>query len=107
MAARHILSISGLGSEPSAHLVKRSLSIAAGDVEKTKPLAGKIVGTYFRCPSTRTRTAFTVGALKLGASTVVYGPKDFQLVTGETIQDTARVLSGFLGGRVIRTNGSI
>jgi ornithine carbamoyltransferase len=107
MAVRHVLSISELDSETLAQLIKRSLSIAAGDVEKTRPLAGKVVGTYFRGPSTRTRTAFTVGAIKLGASTVVYGPNDLQLVTGETIQDTARVLSGFLDGLVIRTNGSI
>jgi ornithine carbamoyltransferase len=66
-----------------------------------------MVGIYFRGTSTRTRTAFTVGAVKLGAGTIAYGPNDLQMVTGETVQDTARVLSGFLDALVIRTNQSI
>lgn len=107
MSVRHMLSMSELDSSTLSHLVNRALAIAAGDVEKTRPLAGKVVGIYFRRSSTRTRTAFTVGAIKLGASTVVYGPQDLQLTTGETIEDTAHVLSGFLDGLVIRTNESI
>jgi ornithine carbamoyltransferase len=65
------------------------------------------VGIYFRGPSTRTRTSFTVAALKLGAQTICYGPSDLQISTGETIQDTTRVLSGFLDALVIRTNETI
>jgi len=65
------------------------------------------VGIYFRGTSTRTRTAFTVGAMRLGAATIAYGPNDLQIVTGETVDDTTRVLSGFLDALVIRTNASI
>lgn len=107
MSVRHLLSLSELGSENLSHLVNRALEIAAGDGSKTLPLANKIVGIYFRGTSTRTRTAFTVGAMRLGANTVAYGPNDLQIVTGETVADTTRVLSGFLDALVIRTNASI
>jgi ornithine carbamoyltransferase len=107
MSVKHLLSITDLGPASLALLVDRSVEFAAGRCNGHKPLTGKIVGMYFRGPSTRTRTSFTVGALKLGAQIVVYGPNDLQLVTGETIEDTARILSGFLDALVIRTNGSI
>lgn len=107
MSVRHFLSLSDLGSEDLAHLVNRSLEIAASDGCKSLPLANKIVGLYFRGTSTRTRTAFTVGAMRLGAGTVAYGPNDLQIVTGESVADTTRVLSEFLDALVIRTNNSI
>jgi len=107
MSVRHLLSLSELGSENLSHLVNRALEIAAGDGSKALPLANKIVGIYFRGTSTRTRTAFTVGAMRLGAATIAYGPNDLQIVTGETVDDTTRVLSGFLDALVIRTNASI
>lgn len=107
MSARHLLSLCDLGSENLAHLVNRALEIAAGDGGRSLPLANRIVGIYFRGSSTRTRTAFTVGATKLGATTIAYGPNDLQIVTGETVADTTRVLSGFLDALVIRTNASI
>jgi ornithine carbamoyltransferase len=107
MAVKHVLSISELGQETLSRLVDRALEIAAGDMNGRQPLKGRMVGIYFRGTSTRTRTAFTVGAMKLGAGTIAYGPSDLQLVTGETVQDTARVLSGFLDVLVIRTNQSI
>jgi ornithine carbamoyltransferase len=62
---------------------------------------------YFRKPSTRTRTAFMVGAGRLGATVVYFGPGDLQLSTGETIEDTARVLAGCLDVLVIRTNETV
>lgn len=104
---RHMLSLADLGPAKLARLVDRSVEFAAGRDHGRKPLAGKIVGIYFRGSSTRTRSSFTVGALKLGAQTVTYGPNDLQLVTGETIEDTARVLAGYLDALVIRTNNSI
>ncbi len=104
---KHLLSLLDLGTEELAHLVDRSVEFASGRCRGQKPLAGKIVGIYFRKPSTRTRSSFTVGALRLGAQTVAYGPSDLQLVTGETIEDTARVLSGYLDALVIRTNDTI
>jgi ornithine carbamoyltransferase len=105
---RHMLSLAELGAAELARLVDRSIEFAAGcGGGGPKSLADKIVGIYFRKPSTRTRNSFTVGAMKLGARTIAYGPDDLQLVTGETIEDTARVLAGYLDALVIRTNSSI
>jgi ornithine carbamoyltransferase len=53
--------------------------------------------------STRTRTAFSSGAARLGATVIAYGPNDLQLNTGETIEDTGKVLSRMLDGLVVRT----
>lgn len=107
MGARHVLSIADLGGATLARLVDDGLAIARGDWDVRKPLAGKVVGIYFKKSSTRTRTSFTVGAMKLGASTIVYGPSDLQIITGETLQDTARVLASYLDALVIRTNEPI
>jgi ornithine carbamoyltransferase len=104
---KHLLSIADLVASDLARLVDRSVEIASSRDIVATPAAGKIVGIYFRQPSTRTRSSFTVGALRLGARTVTYAPNDLQLVTGETIEDTARVLSGYLDALVIRTNNSI
>ncbi len=107
MTARHVLSITELGAQNLAYLVNESLLISSGDQKVKRPLEGKVVGIYFRGTSTRTRTAFTVGATHLGATTIAYGPNDLQIVTGETIDDTARVLANFLDVLVIRTNQSV
>ena len=106
MPAKHLLSIADLKAETVAALVESAVAFAAGSREKERPLAGRIVGVYFRKTSTRTRTSFTVGALKLGAQVVAYGPNDLQIVTGETVTDTANVLANYLDALVIRTNDS-
>lgn len=104
---RHFLTLAEVGPEHLAGLVRHSLEVAAGALARHRPLEGKVVGTYFRGTSTRTRTAFTVGALRAGASAVTFGPNDLQLATGETLQDTGRVLSGYLDALVIRTNAPV
>jgi ornithine carbamoyltransferase len=107
MTVRHLLSLADVGPEQLSRLVDLSLAMANGKGLGERPLEGKVVGIYFRGPSTRTRTAFTVAAHRLGAGVIAYGPTDLQISTGETIHDTARVLSGFLDLLVIRTNGSM
>jgi ornithine carbamoyltransferase len=103
---RHLLSLTDVGPDDLSRLVDHSL-LLAGNNGSAQPLKGKTVGIYFRRASTRTRTAFTTAAIKLGGTPVAYGPNDLQISTGETIQDTARVLSGYLDALVIRTNESI
>lgn len=107
MAIKHLLSITELGVDELAYLVNRSVAFASGEAVSSRSLQGKSVGIYFTGTSTRTRTSFTIAALRSGAGTITYGPRDLQIVTGETIADTARVLSGFLDALVIRTNDSI
>ncbi len=106
VTTRHLLSLSEIGPENLAWLVNRSLEIATHGVV-VRPLIGKTIGIYFKRASTRTRTAFTVATIKLGAIPVAFGPNDLQICTGETIADTARVLAGYLDALVVRTNESI
>jgi ornithine carbamoyltransferase len=102
---RHLLSISDLDDNDLRHLVGRGAEFSAGMVGPAEPLRGKVIGIYFRKTSTRTRTAFSTGALRLGAQIVSFGPDDLQENTGETVEDTAAVLSGMLDVLVARTAG--
>jgi ornithine carbamoyltransferase len=99
---RHIISLDDLSDEELLEIVHRGAEIAAGGATG-EPLLGAVVGIYFRKTSTRTRTAFSAGALRLGARIVSYGPNDLQTNTGETLEDTGRVLSGMLDMLVART----
>ena len=107
MEKRHVLSLSDLGPQNLAHVIDRALVFASAGLQNGQPLRGRIVGIYFRRSSTRTRTAFTTAAIRLGATPIAYGPNDLQIVTGESVNDTAKVLSGFLDVLVVRTNQSI
>ena len=69
------------------------------------PLQGKVLAMIFDKPSTRTRVSFDVGMRQLGGETLILSPTDTQLGRGETIADTARVLSRYVDAIMIRTSG--
>src|ERR1700685_592002 len=103
---RHVLSILDLTPQDIAYLCRRALQIKHS-ISDPQTLRGRTVGIYFRKPSTRTRTAFTAGAGRLGATVVYFAPGDLQTATGETLEDTARVLASYLDVLVMRTNESV
>ncbi|MGZ8403375.1 MAG: ornithine carbamoyltransferase, partial [Rhodoplanes sp.] len=68
-----------------------------------QPLSGKTLAMIFDKPSTRTRVSFDVAMRQLGGDTLVLTGHDMQLGRGETIADTARVLSRYVDAIMIRT----
>jgi ornithine carbamoyltransferase len=106
---RHLISLDDMSDSELRAVVDRGAQLAhrarSGAGVGSTALAGHVVGVYFRKTSTRTRTAFSSGALRLGASLIAYGPDDLQLNTGETTEDTGRVMSGMLDVLVARTSG--
>ncbi|HYM71476.1 MAG TPA: ornithine carbamoyltransferase [Stellaceae bacterium] len=80
------------------------LGVAYKNGRDDRPLVGKTLAMIFEKPSTRTRVSFEVGMRQLGGDTIVLGTADSQLGRGETIADTARVLSRYVDAIMIRTN---
>ncbi|MEL7099383.1 MAG: ornithine carbamoyltransferase [Pseudomonadota bacterium] len=74
-----------------------------GTPDAEQPLAGHMVALIFEKPSTRTRVSFDVGVRQMGGETMVLSGADMQLGHGETIADTARVLSRYVDMIMIRT----
>jgi ornithine carbamoyltransferase len=74
-----------------------------GAADDEQPLAGRMVALIFEKPSTRTRVSFDVGARQMGGATMVLTGAEMQLGHGETIADTARVLSRYVDLIMIRT----
>jgi ornithine carbamoyltransferase len=88
----------------SAHTMKQARKgLLKGTPDPDQPLAGAMVALIFEKPSTRTRVSFDVGVRQMGGQTMVLSGKEMQLGHGETIADTARVLSRYVDLIMIRT----
>ncbi|MCJ7806041.1 MAG: ornithine carbamoyltransferase [Clostridia bacterium] len=105
MKRKDLVSIHDLSREETeqildtAHILKMKHKLG----EIYHPLKGKTLGMIFQKPSTRTRVSFEVGMWQLGGYALFLGANDLQLNRGETIADTARNLSRYLDGIMIRT----
>jgi ornithine carbamoyltransferase len=103
---RHLLSLNDLTDQDLRSIARRGRELRRASTRPQPSLDGMVVGCYFRKTSTRTRTAFSSGALRLGARVIAFGPDDLQTNTGETIEDTAEVFSRMLDVLVARTAGT-
>ncbi len=105
MKGKSLISINDLTHEETWQIFELSGSLKMKQLtgEPHRLLEGKTLGMIFAKPSTRTRVSFEVGIYQLGGIGLYLGPNDLQLNRGETIEDTAKVLSRYLDGIMIRT----
>jgi ornithine carbamoyltransferase len=104
---RHFLNLADYSGEAVLNLINRSSEMKRGIPGKgpARPLEGRCIGMIFEKPSTRTRVSFDVGVQQLGGHAIFLNWSDIQVGRGEPIRDTARVLSRYLDGIIIRTFG--
>lgn len=102
---RHFLDISALPETELRSILASSSEMKAltKDGSSPRPLEGKVLAMIFDKPSTRTRVSFDVGMRQLGGETIFMDGASTQLGTGESIADTARVLSRYVDAIMIRT----
>ncbi len=101
---RHFLDLSDFSGAELRHLLDTGLRIKKRRTEPDyRPLAGKFLAMIFDKPSTRTRVSFDVGMRRLGGETLMLTGAEMQLGRGESVPDTARVLSRFVDAIMIRT----
>jgi ornithine carbamoyltransferase len=108
---KHFLDLADLSGEElrailadaGARKIARA-GLPKGTPDPDAPLSGKILAMIFEQPSTRTRVSFDVGMRQLGGETIVLSGNDLQLGRGETIADTAKVLSRYVDAIMIRTD---
>jgi ornithine carbamoyltransferase len=99
---RHFLDLVDVPAAELRHIIEaaRAMKIKRGRSER--PLAGKTLAMIFERPSTRTRVSFEVAMRQLGGDVVMLTAEDMQLGRGESLADTARVLSRYVDAIMIR-----
>ena len=101
---RHFIDLIDIPSDELRGILTASRAMKDGSAAAAaRPLAGKTIAMIFDKPSTRTRVSFDVGIRQLGGESITLTGQEMQLGRGETIADTARVLSRYVNGIVIRT----
>jgi ornithine carbamoyltransferase len=107
MTPRHLLTIHEIETGEIAALLDRAIQMkmeVRPDIPQ-RPLSGRTLGLLFEKASTRTRVSFQAAMHQLGGASLFLSSDDLQLGRGETVADTARILSRFLDVLVIRTFG--
>jgi ornithine carbamoyltransferase len=102
MTKRDFLQVPDLSAAELNELFALTTEMKAGRYRE-RPLTGKTLAMVFAKSSTRTRVSFEVGAHQLGGHALFLSSRDLQLGRGEPIKDTARVLSRYVDGIMIRT----
>ena len=100
---KHFLDLDRFDSATLRQMLDLGTASTAGQGDNAAPLAGKSLALIFEKPSTRTRVSFEVGIRELGGQAVVLEPSGSQIGRGETVADTARVLSRYVDAIMIRT----
>ncbi|NLM52929.1 MAG: ornithine carbamoyltransferase [Firmicutes bacterium] len=105
LKGRDFLTVNDFSRDELYEILHFALQLKAERKEgKSHPLlAGKTLGMIFRKASTRTRVSFEVGMYQLGGCALFLSDQDLQIKRGEPVKDTARVLSRYLDGIMIRT----
>ncbi len=99
----HLLSIADLEEGQLESILDLALELQERPAAHRSALHGKSIGLYFEKSSTRTRVSFEVGMGQLGGQAVFLSTRDLQIGRGETIADTARVLSRYVDLLMLRT----
>jgi ornithine carbamoyltransferase len=102
-APRHFLDINQIDTGELRSILDSGFAYKNGR-RRDRPMAGKMLAMIFEKPSTRTRVSFEVAARQLGGETIVIGTQDSQLGRGESVADTARVLSRYVDAIMMRTS---
>ncbi|MBK1667878.1 ornithine carbamoyltransferase [Rhodovibrio sodomensis] len=102
---KHFLDLDRFDRETLRGMIESAKAMKRGDSPggDPRPLTGKTLALIFEKPSTRTRVSFEVGMRQLGGEPIVLEPSGMQLGRGETVADTARVLSQYVDAIMLRT----
>lgn len=102
---KHLLTIEQLSSSEIDEILKLAMEFkrGRGKAKQKQPLKGQVWALIFNKSSTRTRVSFEVGIRELGGTSLYLSTNDIQMGRGETVADTARVLSRYVHGVVVRT----
>ena len=108
---KHFLSLADIQASElrsildDAHRMKKNrIGLRKGELDKDAPLKGETIALIFEKSSTRTRFSFDTAIKQLGGSSITANSNEMQLGRGETIEDTAKVLSGYLDAIMLRAN---
>jgi len=100
---RHFLDLIDIPAKDLRQIIEVARAMKAERLGTGRPLAGKTLAMIFERPSTRTRVSFEVAMRQLGGDTILLTAEEMQLGRGETLADTARVLSRYIDAIMIRT----
>ena len=102
-AVRHFLDLIDVPAADLREMIDAARAMKEKGARADQPLAGKTLAMIFERPSTRTRVSFEVAMRQLGGYALMLTAEEMQLGRGETLADTARVLSRYVDAIMIRT----